>query len=219
MFALEVSAFTGGEIDTRAQGFTFFGIDVTQQLYRNLFVATRVVPTFLTYKYRSGGELIRAKAPGLSTVAGFKYGFGDSSIGVFGGTEFRHTNLNPDQKDADPRGNDFSGLVQGEFSFWLPTRTNFAGFVSFSGIDQFVYERMKIVQQVYNLDFSKPNNFNLGVEQISGRNDDFHQVGGGLIFELFNIPYWVAIGLRSGYKYDSTFGNGLYGGIEVFHRF
>jgi len=217
--AAEFSIFAGGEIDTRGQGFSYLGIDLTQKIYENISISGRVTPNYLTYKYRSGDHLIKAVSPGLYTVAGIKLSWGQTTLGLFGGTEYRHTNLHPDDKNADIRGTTFEGLVQGEFDTWLPSRTNFNLFASYSGTDGFLYERGRIKQQITNLNFKKPNTINIGMEQFFGRNPDFRQVGVGPILEIYNIPNRISFALRSGYKHDSTFGNGFYGGLEFYVGF
>jgi hypothetical protein len=122
-------------------------------------------------------------------------------------------------KNADVRGNTFAGLVQGEVDSWLTRRTNLNIFASFSGTDGFIYERGRLKQQVTNLDYKKPNTINVGVEQIFGRNPDFSQVGGGVILEIYNIPKRISFAVRSGYKHDSSFGSGAYGGLELYVGF
>jgi hypothetical protein len=74
-------------------------------------------------------------------------------------------------------------------------------------------------QQVTNLDDKKSNTINVGLEEIFGRNEDFQQVGGGLIGEVFNIPGTMGLTIRGGYKHDTTFGSGVYFGLEVFKLF
>jgi hypothetical protein len=218
-FATELSLFTGGEIDNRAQGFSYLGLDLTKKVYKNISISGRLIPNFLTYKFRSGDNTVRAISPGLYTVAGIKLSWTHTTFGLFGGIEFRNTNLNPDVSNAAVRGNTLAGLIQGEFDTWLPSRTNLNAFASFSGTDSFLYQRARIKQQITNLDYKKPNTINAGVEEIFGRNPEFQQIGVGLILEIFNIPKWFSFAIRSGYKHDSTFGNGIYGGLEFYTRF
>lgn len=218
-FTADFSLFSGGEIDTRGQGFSYLGLDITQKVYKNLSLSGRLTPNYLTYKFRYGDDLIRAKSPGLYTVLGAKLSWDQTTLGLYGGMEYRNTSLRPDLRTADVRGSTVAGLVQGEFDTWLPSRTNFSGFASFSGTNDFLYERVRIKQQITNLSFKKPNTLNLGVEQIYGRNPDFHQIGGGLIMEIYNIPKRISFAVRTGYKNDSTFGNGVYGGLEFYVGF
>lgn len=218
-FAAEASLFAGGEIDTRGQGFSYLGFDLTQKIYENVSISARAIPNYLTYRYRSGSELVRADSPGLYTVVGLKLGWSQTTFGLYGGTEWRDTHLHPDVKNAEVRGSTFAGLVQGEFDTWLPSRTNFNVFASFSGTDSFVYERGRIKQQITNLNFKKPNNINVGIEQFYGRNPDFRQAGVGLLLELYNIRRKISLAFRGGYKHDSTFGNGAYGGLEFYIGF
>jgi len=217
--AAEASLFAGGEIDTRGQGFSFLGVDLTQKVYKNLSISGRFIPNFLTYRFYSGDELVRATSPGVYGVAGVKLSWGQTTFGLFGGTEYRYTNLSPDVKHTEPRGNTWAGLVQGEFDTWLPSRTNFNVFASFSGTDSFMYERGKIKQQITNLNFKKPNTINIGVEEFYGRNPDFREIGVGPLLEIYHIPKKVSFAVRCGYKHDSTFGNGAYGGLEFYKGF
>jgi hypothetical protein len=217
--AAEVSMFAGGEIDGHGQGFSLLGIDVTQSINKTVAVAGRVMPNYLSYKYYSGDTLIKANSPGLSAVAGIKLFWGQTTLGVFGGAEFRNTDLNPDDKSASVRGNTSAGLVQGELDSWLTTRTNVYVFASYTGTSNFSYEIGRIKQQITNLDYKKAYTMFLGVEQFIGRNADFRGQGYGGVVELFYIPQKISIALRGGYKHDSTFGNGAYGGLQLYKGF
>jgi hypothetical protein len=218
-FAAEVSMFGGGEIDTRGQGFSYLGFDVTQDIGKGFALSARVTPNYLTYKYRSGNELIRAHSPGVYTVGGIKLSWDKATIGLFGGTEYRYTNLSPDVRSAEVRGSTFAGLLQGEVYYQLFRFTDLSLFGSYSGTDGFFYERAKIKRQITNLDYKKQNTINIGLEQFYGRNPDFNMIGGGPCLELYHIPWKFAFILRVGYKHDSNFGNGAYGGIELYKGF
>jgi len=213
-----LSVFGGGEIDQRGQGFTFVGMDLGKSITKNLVLATRIIPNYLTYKFKSGNTLVRASSPGLYALLGGKLRWGETSLGVFGGAELRHTDLSPDAP-AKVRGDTTSGMIQGEFDSWLPSRTNLNAFVNYSGTDNFLYQRARIKQQLTNYGFQKPNTFNVGVEQIYGRNPDFHQIMFGLLGEIYNIPHSLGVALHGGYKRDSTFHNGEYIGIEIYKIF
>jgi hypothetical protein len=213
----ETSIFAGGEVDNHAQGFTYLGLELSKKLNDNFSLAGRLMPNYLTYQFRSGSDLVRAQSPGLYGLIGTKLAWGQTSVDLFGGVEYRHTNLKPDVSSST-KGDQVSGIVQGAFDTWIPSRTNFNLFVSFSGISAFIYERGRIKQQVTNFDYKGSNTINLGVEQITGRNADFTEFGGGLIFEVFNIPNSMAFSVRGGYKHDTTFGHGGYGGLELYKR-
>ncbi len=218
-FAVEVSTFGGGEIDTHGQGFSYLGLEVSQNINETLSISGRVIPNYLAYQYFSGGTKIRASSPGLYAVAGGKFSWGQTKVSLFGGAEFRNTDLSPDDQNAKLRGGTSAGTIQGEFDTWFRTRTNVNVYASFSGTDGFSFERGRIKQQVTNLDYKKANTLNIGLEQFYGRNPDFHMAGGGLVLEIFHIPQWLAFSIRGGYKRDSTFGNGAYGGMEFYKKF
>lgn len=217
--AAEVSIFAGSELDGHGQGFSYVGVDVTQSINKTLAVTGRVMPSYLTYKYYSGDNLIKADSPGLSAVAGIKLFWDQTMVGVFGGAEFRNTDLSPDDPSASVRGSTSAALIQGELDSWLTARTNVHVFASYTGISNFTYETGRIKQQITNLDYKQPYTMFLGVEQFIGRNSDFNGQGYGGVVEFFFIPQKINIALRGGYKHDSTFGDGFYGGLQFYKGF
>ena len=217
--AAEVSTFGGGEFDGREQGFSFLGVDVTQSINKTLAVSGRLMPNYLTYKYYSGNNLIKANSPGLFAVAGIKLFWGKAIFGVYGGGEFRNTELTPDDQTASGRGNTSAGIIQGELNAWITDRTNVSVFTSYSGISNYLYEKAGIKQQITNLDYKKPYTLYIGVDQFLGRNADFQGEGYGGAVELFNIPLNISVALRVGLKHDSTFGNGVYWGLQFYKGF
>jgi hypothetical protein len=217
--AADVSLFAGGEIDGHGQGFSYLGVDVTQRVNETVAIAGRVVPSYLTYKYYTNDVLIKAKSPGLTAVAGVKLFSGQTMFGVYGGVEFRNTDLSPDDRNSSVRGSTTGGVIQGEFDSWLTKRTNVNIFGSYSGTSDFSYERGKIKQQITNFDYQGPYTLFVGAEQFYGRNSDFRGQGYGALVELYSIPLKASIALRGGYKHDSTYGNGGYGGLELYKGF
>lgn len=218
-FAVEVSSFAGGEIDGRGQSFSYLGVDVTERMNKTVAISARLMPNYLTYKYYTGNTQIEASSWGLFAVAGFKLFSDKTMLGLYGGVEFRDTDLSPDDINSSQRGNTTAGLVQGEFDTWLPSRTNINIFASYSGNSDFFYEKGKIKQQITNLDYKGPYTVSVGVEQFIGRNEDFQGEGYGLVVELYNIPHKIAVALRGGFKHDSTFGNGAYWGLDLYKGF
>jgi hypothetical protein len=218
-FAAEVSTFAGGEFDGRGQGFSFLGVDLTQSINKTLSVSGRIMPNYLTYKYYSGDNLIKANSPGLFAVAGIKLFWGKTMLGVYGGGEFRETDLTPDDQNAGGGGNTSGGIIQGELNAWITSRTNVSVFASYSGISNYLYEKGGIKHQITNMDYKKPYTLYIGVEQFIGRNADFQGEGYGGSLELFNIPLNISVALRGGLKHDSTFGNGGYWGLQFYKGF
>jgi hypothetical protein len=217
--AADVFIFTGGEFDGREQGFAYFGVDVTQRINETVAVAGRVMPSYLTYKYYSGNTLIKANSPGLSAVAGVKLYWSQTMLGIYGGADFRNTDLSPDDLSSSMRGSTASGLIQGELDSWLTARTNLYVFASYTGINNFSYELGRLKQQITNLDYKEPYTMLLGVEQFIGRNSDFNGQGYGGMVEFYYIPEKISLALRGGYKRDSTFGDGYYVGLQLYKAF
>jgi hypothetical protein len=217
--AFEPSVFGGAEFDNHGQGFAFLGGDVAQKIHPNFSLAGRLMPNFLTYKFRSEGDEVTATSPGLYALLGVKGRWGQTSAGLLAGGEVRDTELDPDVRSAEVRGTTAAPLVQVEFDTWLPSRTNFNYFGSFTGTDSFIYQKGGVKQQLTNLDYAGPNTVNGGVEVVWGSNPDFEMYQLGLVVEMFSIPHTLSLQARGGYKHDTTFGNGFYGGLTFFKGF
>ena len=211
--------FGGAEFDNHGQGFAFLGGDVSKAVHPNVSLAARLMPNFLTYKFRSGGDEVTAVSPGVYALFGVKGRWSAISAGLLVGVEARDTDLDPDVRDAEVRGTTVAPLVHGEFEARLPSRTTLGYFGSFSGTDSFIYQKGSIKQQLTNLDYSRPNTFNGGVEVVWGRNPDFDLYQVGLVGEVFNITRTLAVQARVGYRHDSTFGDGVYGGLSFYKGF
>ena len=218
-FAADISTFAGGEYDGRGQGFSFVGIDITQRINETLGLSVKLMPSYLTYEYYSGNNLIKATSPGLSAVAGIKLFWGKAMVGVYGGGEFRDTQLTPDDPGASGRGNTSAGIIQGEVYAWLTSRINFSAFGSYSGISNYSYEKAGIKYQLTNLDFKEPYTLYIGIDQFFGKNADYQGEGYGGLVELLYHPFNISVGLRGGFKHDSTFGSGGYWGLQFYKGF
>jgi len=213
--AADATFFSGAEFDTQGQGFSFVAGDLTQKIQSHLGLTVRLMPNYLTYKYRSDGELVHASSPGGYLLAGVKLFLGETTVSLFGGADVRHTDLSPDVRSAAVRGDSVAPMAQGELDTWLPSRTNLNLFSSFSATDDFLYLQATAKQQVTNLDFAGPNTLNVGVQVIHGSNENFESHAVGLVLELYRIPASLSLSVRAGWKHDSTFGTGAYGGIGL----
>jgi hypothetical protein len=217
--AEDVSFFAGSDIDGHGQGFSYTGLDMTHPISQSVGLSGQIVPSYLTYKYETGGREIEAKAPGVSLVGGVKYYWEKSMIALFGGGQFRNINLSPDDPNSNNRGNTTSTLIQGECSTWLTNAINLYSMASYSFRDDFVYEKLKVKWPILNKAADKPYTFYLGMEQFLGRNVDYQGEGVGVVLELFHSVRKFSIAIKSGYKHDSNFGNSSYGGLELYKGF
>jgi hypothetical protein len=218
-FAFEVATFGGTEMDGRNQGFSYLAIDGTQKINDTVAVSARIMPNYLTYKYYSGDTQVKATSPGLYAVAGLKFFLGPVTLLVLGGLETRNTSLSPPDRNADVRGATNAGMVQAGIDVRVTKSTNVNFFGSYSGTNNFSYERGAVRQQISNFDFKKSYTFYVGAEQFIGRNADFKQEGVGPLLEMAYLPYNLSFGIRGGYKHDSTFGNGGYWGLQIYKGF
>lgn len=217
--AAELSFFAGGETDARGQSFSYLGGDVTHTVREPWALALRLVPSYVTYKFRDGDELVSASSPGVSAVAGVKLRWPKFAVGVFGGAEYRDTDLDPDVRTAAMRGETLSPVAQFEVSGELPSRTLLGYFANFNTGDDFIYQKATARQQVTNFDYARPNTLLVGLELIYGRNPDYEFVAVGPIIELYNVPGVFSVNIHGGYRHDATFGSGVYGGVGLWKRF
>ena len=218
-FAFDIATFGGTEMDGHGQGFSYLAMDATHKFNSTVAVSARIMPNYLTYKYYSGDRLIKASSPGLFALAGLKLFLGPATLTLLGGIDTRDTSLSPDDRNADVRGHTNAGMVQGGLDVSITRRTMFSLFGSYSGTSNFSYERGAIKQQLSNFDSKKSYTFYVGAEQFIGRNADFRQEGVGPLVEMAYLPYNLSVGLRGGYKHDTTFGNGSYWGVQVYKGF
>jgi hypothetical protein len=210
-----LSLFGGAETDMHAQSFSYLGADLGRKLAGPLHAGVRIMPNYLTYHYFSGADEVKAESPGLFALGGLSLEWPRTSVKLFGGAEFRDTRLSIDHPGAKVRGHTQSGAVQLQLTHTLTSRTNFDVFASYGGTSQFVFERARIKQQITNKTYARPLTLNAGVEQIFGRNVDYHQEGGGGVIELYHIPSRISFAVHGGYKYDSTYRDSAYAGIEL----
>ena len=217
--AVDVALFGGGESDGHGQSYSFLGADVTHPLTDSLALDFRLVPHYLTYKFRSGGNLISAEAPGVDLAVGLKLTLGATYASLLAGIQARDTDLTPDVRNSDARGETIGPLVIAELGTTLPSRTSLSYFGSFGGADDFLYQKISVKQQVTNLDYAGANTLNVGGEIFGGRNVEFWMVGAGPVVELYNLTHKLSISVRAGYRHDSTFGDGFYGGLSFYKAF
>lgn len=217
--AADVFLFAGSDIDGQGQGFSYAGVDVTHPISPAAGFSGRLVSSYLTYKYETGGREIEAKSPGVSLVGGFKYYWEKSMVAFFGGGEFRDIDLNPDDPTSSNRGNTASALIQGEYSSWLTSAINLYSMASYSFRDDFIYEKLRVKWPILNHAANKPYIYYLGFEQFFGRNSDYQGEGIGVGLELFHSSQKFSIAVKSGYKHDSNFGNGIFYGLDLYKGF
>jgi hypothetical protein len=217
--AEEISFFTGSDIDRHSQGFSYAGFDVTHSLSQTIGISGQVVPNYLTYKYVTGGQEIKAKASGISLLGGVKFYWEKSMIAFFGGGVLRDTHLNPDDPGSSNRGQTKSPIIQGECSTWLTNAINIWALANYSFRDDFIYEKFRIKSPIFNFTSNQPYTFYFGIEQFLGKNTDYQGEGAGAVLEFFHSVKKFSISVKGGYKHDSNFGKGIYYGLDMYKGF
>ncbi len=199
---------TGSEIDTKSQSYTYFGLVGEKALGSRDALRGRIWADYLTYKFYSGNEKVKAEAPAFHLAVGYRRSFGSAVLGGWVGWEQRNTDLSPDVRDVQVRGVQNSLLLQVDLFGKVNDKTETSFIVSFSTATSYLWARGRI-HRIFGSGL-------YGLELIGQGNEDYRAVQSGIYggYRLGSVNFI----LKGGYK-DSSSGDGLYGGAELFVAF
>ena len=214
--ASELELYTGASVDTRGQGFEYFGLGLGQPLDDHWTFMGKLMGNFLHYKYESDSKLISATAPGVRFQIGPKYvGEGRYFI-LTGGLDYRNTALNRNDPKSTTQGGKTGGTVEAIYSQDIVDRITMDFIINFSSIGNFTWGRGRIKY----LTFVTPGSQKLffGIEGIGQGNNDYRAQQVGPIFELQRLKEQFSIVLGAGYKHSSSFSRSAYFGLELYYK-
>ncbi|WP_457600887.1 cellulose biosynthesis protein BcsS [Hydrogenivirga sp.] len=199
----------GSETDTKGQSYSYAGFIGEKRIDERNSLMGKVWVDYLTYKFEQDGTEVKAKAPAAQLSLGLKHRFVKLSTTLWLGWERRDTDVNPDLTGVEVKGVKDSLLIQLEVDGWF-NGTNASFITSYSSATSYLWARGRLKHT-----FFSPNT-RLGVELIGHGNQDYRAVQSGAIGE-YSYGRLTA-GIHGGYK-NSTTGNSLYVGVEVFVGF
>ncbi len=214
-FALNIEGLSGIEIDSRSQGYRYFGIGIRDAIDNHWTVLTRVTVAGLRYNFESQGETLAANVTSVTTMFGLQYHQGTATAGLNVGGDIRNTSRAqvgaPHEREGD------TGLfLQAEFDYWFKGINDVSLIASYSGVDRFSWSRLRLKRQITNQDFSGPVSWFLGTEGIGSGNIDFKAYQAGAFLEFSYRPLNLSWALKGGLKKSTSDSTAAYGGVEFY---
>ncbi len=209
--------FTGYQWNGEGQYFSYLGLrqDLPWEsfgfkAYAQLFAAGQ------SYEYESGNQDIDAKVQFLIPSLGVTRALGDGGWSVSGLVGPKLTWKKEDGfQNGSEREFDVGAFAQAETMYWQETHS-FHGFVSYSSEDNFFFGRARGKLRIYSPGTGCCAIF-AGLDVAGMGNDDFRAVQTGPLIE---VPIGgVSLLARAGFQRDSSFGSGVYGGLEIYAPF
>jgi len=214
--ASEVELYTGASVDTRGQGFEYFGVGLGQPLNEHWTFMGKLMGNFLHYEYESGSQLIRAKAPGARFQIGPKYFSDERYFILTGGLDYRNTTLSAKDPKSTTKGAKTGATVEAIYSQNILDRITMDFIINFSSIGNFTWGRGRIKY----LAFVNPGMHKLffGIEGIGQGNNDYRAQQVGPILEWQRLKEQFSVVLSGGYKHSSSFSKSGYVGLELYYK-
>ncbi len=214
--ASELELYTGVSVDTRAQGYEYFGLGLGQSLTDHWTFMEKAFANYLHYQYDSDGTEIRAKAPGAKFQIGPKYYSEGRYFILTGGVDYRNTTLSHDDPNSKTKGAKLGGTVEAIYSQDLLPRLTTDLILNYSSVGSFTWGRARLKY----LTTAQPSTHKLflGLEGIGQGNTDYTAKQAGLFVELQRVRENFSIVLDGGYKHSSSFTHTGYFGLEVYYK-
>lgn len=213
--ATSYSVFIGGKTDTENQGYLYTGIIVEEPVRQNLSIMGKFVVDYLTYKFETGSEIIKAKAPAFQPAIGVKFSGQDWSTTFWAGWEHRNTKIKPFREDVEVRGTTDSLVLQAELDRWIKAMTNLNFIVSYSTKNSYIWSRGRLKQELSSYPLGRDLPLRVGLEVIGQRDKDYSAFQVGPLVEIYSPSKKISFLIHGGYKNSSGVPNSAYGGIEL----
>jgi len=214
--AAELELYTGASVDTRAEGYGYFGLGLGQPINDHWTFMEKAVGYFLHYEYDSGSNTIRAKAPGTKFQIGPKYFTEGRYFILTAGVDYRNTTLSPNDPMSDTKGAKTGGTIEAIYSQDLPARLTTDLIINYSSIGNFTWGRGRLKYLTFEVPGSQK--IFIGIEGIGQGSSDYTAQQVGPMIELQRVKDQFSVVLSAGYKHDSTFPNTGYFGLEFYYK-
>jgi len=209
--------FTGYRMDSEAQYFAFLGLREYLPWEHSGFKGyAQVFASGQTYEYDSSGHDIEADVQSLTPSLGVTKPIDGSpwSVSLLVGPELRWKKEDGFQTSSG-RDFDVGAFAQVESMFWQETRS-IHGIISYASLDDFFFGRVRGKLRTFLPETGCCAIF-AGADVAGMGNDDFRALQVGPLVEV-PVGRFFLLG-RAGYQYDSSFGSGGYGGLEIYTQF
>ncbi len=205
-----VSFLAGGEADTEKQSYSYAGLVLSRTLKAETYALFKVWGDYLTYRFPHGNTTIRADAPAFQLSAGLGRDYGPWSLTLWSGWERRDTRVKPDTENVEVRGVRDSLVLQFEAYGGFRNGARISFITSYSSGTSYLWSRARLKKALGDRRVS------LGLEILGHGNEDYRAFQSGLLLEIQIAKAYVL--LKGGSK-NSSQGNSLYGGAELYLGF
>jgi hypothetical protein len=192
--------FTGAEVDDESQRFLYAGAQTDGKYFLQIFAAD------LNYDFKDNGIIREATSKWITPAIGFRTR-GSLSLSVVAGPTFREKK--EEQSSGTTTVRDSGGFFQVGGYFWKEDM-NIEFLASYTNLDNFLWGRLRAKKRIRD-------SFFMGAEVFGMGNQDFNGWGVGPLLELRKGK--AAFTLKAGYKNTTTYGGGLYAGLELYTAF
>ena len=213
--ALEFEGLGGVEFDSRSQGYRYIGIGLRTTIDDHWTVLARVTGSSLRYTFESGNDTLTANVMSITPMFGTQYKKGPMTLALLAGKDFRSTNRDvvgaPHETDRDT-----SLVIQAELDYWFGHIYDLGLISSYTDLDRYFWNRVRIKKQLTNLDYSGTTSWFIGGEGVGSGNVDFNSYQLGAVVEYSYRPLKMSWVLKGGFKTTSTVSRSGYTGIEFY---
>lgn len=210
-----VDVFTGGEWDTREQGFFYLGLTASPDDAEGRALLGRLFLYDQRYGYESAGKQARVSGPGATVSAGMRTTRGAVTLGGYAGLDMRRKETSVD--GAVTETDSSMGAAFGAELYAFGEGGKSLGLnASYSTMDGFAWLRARGKKEVAELGGGR--RLLAGLDAIAMGNSDTAAFQAGGLVEISGTSGLSAI-MKAGLKDTSGLGGSAYFGVELYRPF
>lgn len=163
------------------------------------------------YEYDGGPGRVDASAWGAEAALGYGAPSANGWWTVSLGLRYTNTDLTPDDREAEARGNQLGGKLQLELEHALTPVWRASAIASYASQQNGYWGRLRLMHGA-----SPARAF--GVEFVANGNDEADSTAAGLVFTARPQGSRWSVNVKAGYRFQDE-GDGAYGGLEFGYGF
>ncbi|MCR4345816.1 MAG: cellulose biosynthesis protein BcsS [Sulfuricaulis sp.] len=208
--AREWLGLTGLELAEQSNTYAFAG--VVAPLDSNTALGQGWVQRYwldwVKYRFDSGGEEVRARAPGFSASLGYQQSNSTGFWAAYAGAGYRDTTLTPDRPAVEVRGSHSSLQLLAELDSRFAKDWRFAGAVQYSAGPDSYWSRAKFLNKLSTVSFWH------GIEFVFQGDPDYKAYKIGLVLDELPVGNGVTANFKVGVNKTKGLNTIGYVGIE-----
>ncbi|MEJ2253111.1 MAG: cellulose biosynthesis protein BcsS [Nitrospirota bacterium] len=209
--------YTGITLDTQGQGSAYVGGGVDRPWEERWAWTAKFLVQYLRYRYDSLGREIEAEAPDVKLQAGVKYSRPGTYLVLTGGLDYRSTDLDPRDPDAEVEGGQAGVTAELVGGRNLTEKVALAFIGSYTSIGDGLWGRVRLTRELPWV--PRKRKLRAGVEAVGQGNQDYSAYQVGAVLELVQPGQRSSYALASGYSDNDGVPDSAYFRLEYYHRF